>query len=46
MLFYSISEIDKKGEVNLFTRHGRFGKTLNLSMLRYFFEKARNSIRK
>ncbi|HOO79188.1 MAG TPA: AAA family ATPase [Lachnospiraceae bacterium] len=31
--------IDKKGEVNLFTRPRRFGKTLNLSMLKYFFEK-------
>lgn len=30
--------LDLKGEVNLFTRPGRFGKTLNLSMLRYFFE--------
>ena len=30
--------IDKKGEVSLFTRPRRFGKTLNLSMLRYFFE--------
>ncbi len=30
--------IDLKGEVNLFTRPRRFGKTLNLSMLRYFFE--------
>lgn len=27
--------LDKKGEVNLLTRPGRFGKTLNLSMLRY-----------
>lgn len=27
-----------KGEVNLFTRPRRFGKTLNLSMLRYFLE--------
>ena len=26
------------GKVNLFTRPRRFGKTLNLSMLRYFFE--------
>ena len=26
------------GEVNLFTRSRRFGKTLNMSMLRYFFE--------
>ena len=29
-----------KGEVNLFTRPRRFGKTLNMSMLRYFFEKS------
>ena len=31
--------LDKKGKVTLFTRPRRFGKTLNLSMLRYFFEK-------
>ena len=30
--------LDLKGEVNLFTRPRRFGKTLNLSTLRYFFE--------
>ena len=30
--------LELKGEVNLFTRPRRFGKTLNLSMLRYFFE--------
>ncbi len=30
--------LDKKGEANLFTRPRRFGKTLNMSMLRYFFE--------
>lgn len=30
--------LDKKGEVNLFTRPRRFGKTLNISMLQYFFE--------
>lgn len=30
--------IDKKGAVNLFTRPRRFGKTLNLSMLQYYFE--------
>lgn len=30
--------LDMKAEVNLFTRPRRFGKTLNLSMLRYFFE--------
>ena len=30
--------MDFKGEVNLFLRPRRFGKTLNLSMLRYFYE--------
>ena len=30
--------LDMKGKVNLFTRPRRFGKTLNMSMLRYFFE--------
>ena len=30
--------LDKWGEANLFTRPRRFGKTLNMSMLRYFFE--------
>lgn len=30
--------IEKKGKVNLFTRPRRFGKTLNLSMLKYYFE--------
>ncbi len=30
--------LDKRGEANLFTRPRRFGKTLNLSMLQYFFE--------
>lgn len=30
--------LDMKGQVNLFTRPRRFGKTLNLSMLKYFFE--------
>lgn len=34
--------LDKKGEVNLFTRPRRFGKTLLLSMLRYFFEDERD----
>ena len=29
--------LDMKGEVTLFTRPRRFGKTLNLSMLKYFF---------
>lgn len=29
--------LDKKGKVNLFTRPRRFGKTLSLSTLRYFF---------
>ena len=30
--------LDLKGKVNLFARPRRFGKTLNLSMIRYFFE--------
>ena len=30
--------IDNKAAVNLFTRPRRFGKTLNMSMLQYFFE--------
>ncbi len=30
--------LDIKGKVNLFLRPRRFGKTLNLSMLRYFYE--------
>ncbi len=34
--------LDKKGSVNLFTRPRRFGKTLNMSMLQYYFEDARN----
>ncbi len=34
--------LDLKGKVNLFTRPRRFGKTLNLSMLRYFFEDTRD----
>ena len=33
--------LDKKGDVNLFTRPRRFGKTLNMSMLQYFLEDAR-----
>lgn len=35
--------LDLKGKVNLFTRPRRFGKTLNLSMLRYFFEDSGDS---
>lgn len=30
--------LDKKGAVKLFTRPRRFGKSLNMSMLQYFFE--------
>ena len=30
--------LDSWGKVNLFTRPRRFGKTLNMSMLRHFFE--------
>jgi hypothetical protein len=33
--------IDNKADVNLFTRPRRFGKTLNMSMIQYFFEDAR-----
>ena len=36
--------LDKKGLVNLFARPRRFGKSLNLSMLRYFFEDARDAV--
>ena len=32
--------LDSGSKVNLFTRPRRFGKTLNMSMLRYFFEKS------
>jgi hypothetical protein len=32
--------IDFRAKVNLFTRPRRFGKTLNMSMLKYFFEKS------
>ena len=34
--------IDKGGDTNLFTRPRRFGKTLNMSMIKYFFEKPIN----
>lgn len=34
--------LDNKSAVNLFTRPRRFGKTLNMSMLQYFFEKSSN----
>ena len=34
----------KWGKVNLFTRPRRFGKTLNMSMLRYFFENEATAI--
>ena len=34
--------LNKKGSVNLFTRPRRFGKTLNMSMIQYFFEDARD----
>ena len=30
--------LDKRSEVSLFTRPRRFGKTLELSMVKYFFE--------
>ena len=34
--------LEKKGDVSLFTRPRRFGKTLTLSMLKYFFENTGN----
>lgn len=37
--------LDLQGEVNLFTRPRRFGKTLNLSMLRYFFEDTGDAVK-
>ena len=36
--------LDNKASVNLFTRPRRFGKTLNISMLQYFFEDRHNEI--
>ncbi len=32
--------LDTSAEVSLFARPRRFGKTLNMSMLKYFFEKS------
>ena len=34
--------LDLKGEVNSFTRPRRFGKSLNISMVKYFFEDTGN----
>ena len=34
--------LENPGKVNLFTRPRRFGKTLNMSMLKYFFEAGRD----
>jgi hypothetical protein len=34
--------LEKKTSVNLFIRPSQFGKTMNMSMLQYFFEDARN----
>ena len=34
--------VENGSEVTLFTRPRRFGKTLNMSMLQYFFEDSRN----
>lgn len=34
--------LDSKAKVTLFTRPHRFGKTLNMSMLKYYFEDDRN----
>ncbi len=35
--------LENPGKVNLFTRPRRFGKTLNMSMLKYFFEAGSDS---
>jgi len=35
--------LDLRGKVNLFTRPRRFGKTLGISMVRYFFENTGNA---
>lgn len=35
--------LEIRGDVNLFTRPRRFGKTLNLSMIQYFFEDMRDN---
>ncbi len=37
--------LDNKGKANLFIRPRRFGKTLNMSMLQYFFEKSKEDNR-
>ena len=36
--------LDNKASVNLFTRPRRFGKTLNVSMLQYYFEDRRDEL--
>lgn len=36
--------LENPGKVNLFTRPRRFGKTLNMSMLKYFFQEGTNRI--
>lgn len=36
--------LENPGKVNLFTRPRRFGKTLNMSMLKYFFGEENNSM--
>lgn len=36
--------LDNKADVNLFTRPRRFGKTLNISMLQYYFEDRRDEL--
>jgi len=35
--------LNSEADVTLFTRPRRFGKTLNLSMIKYFFEKTEES---
>ena len=36
--------LDNRADVNLFTRPRRFGKSLNMSMLKYFFEDERDEL--
>ena len=38
--------LDEQAKVTLFTRPRRFGKTLNMDMLRTFFEKAKDDTSK
>ncbi len=37
-MWYTVAKLENLGKVNLFTRPRRFGKPLNMSRLKYFFE--------